>query len=300
MFNSSKNPLIFCEFNQDNKGQTHFTWDTADNEYPMPDYSCKQNPGSGEKFNPRVKNILSQATKGHLVVTTVSPTETTAQVLGDFLKTTFMTNANIYNSVLEANPSVLNEKTAPLAYMPREIQLLYGYLENINLVNLPDFTPKPGQELDRDIYLGWRDFQFAVHHSLVTPFGYGPERRPIGIMNHLYKMRSDGHKKEYVPWTVKDASSYGTEKELLDYMYENREAYLRLELRSHEGLAPGSMAVLEVWPPYHCSILHNHGEAYGVIKCLSGDIRVQNFNELNFAALHEKKEDLPYQQMDYK
>ena len=58
------------------------------------------------------------------------------------------------------------------------------------------------------------------------------------------------------------------------------------------------MAVVEVWPPYHCSIVHNHGEALGLIKVLSGTIDVQNFNELNFLDLNNK--DLPYQQMTYK
>ena len=39
----------------------------------------------------------------------------------------------------------------------------------------------------------------------------------------------------------------------------DRPNYIRLELLPHEGLGPGSMAVLEVWPPYNSSILHNHG-----------------------------------------
>ena len=53
---------------------------------------------------------------------------------------------------------------------------------------------------------------------------------------------------------------------MLNYIYKNREDYIRLELLPHEGMGPGSMAVLEVWPPYNCSIVHNHGEAYGIIK----------------------------------
>jgi predicted metal-dependent enzyme (double-stranded beta helix superfamily) len=55
-----------------------------------------------------------------------------------------------------------------------------------------------------------------------------------------------------------------------------------MEILPHEGLSPGSMAVLEIWPPYSCSPIHNHGHAYGLIKILSGQVRVQNFKELTF------------------
>ena len=83
-------------------------------------------------------------------------------------------------------------------------------------------------------------------------------------------------------------------------VYE-RPNYLRLELLPHAGLGPGSMAVLEIWPPYNSSILHNHGEAYGLIKVLTGSIRVENFNELNFkdiSKLDVVKEE-PFLKMDY-
>ena len=87
---------------------------------------------------------------------------------------------------------------------------------------------------------------------------------------------------------------------MLEKVY-TRPNYIRLELLPHEGLGPGSMAVLEVWPPYNCSIVHNHGEAYGLIKVLSGTIRVQNFNELNFKTIKEDKNmrEKPFQEMDY-
>lgn len=40
------------------------------------------------------------------------------------------------------------------------------------------------------------------------------------------------------------------------------------------GNAPGGMAVVEVWPPYNCSMVHNHGDAYGLIKVQSGILQV--------------------------
>lgn len=69
-----------------------------------------------------------------------------------------------------------------------------------------------------------------------------------------------------------------------------------MEILPHEGLSPGSMAVLEIWPPYSSSPIHNHGHAYGLIKILSGQVRVQNFRELTFDDFTSK----PYLESDYK
>ncbi len=41
-----------------------------------------------------------------------------------------------------------------------------------------------------------------------------------------------------------------------------------------DGYSPGGPAVLEVWPPLHCSPVHNHANAYGAIKLLHGSICV--------------------------
>lgn len=35
--------------------------------------------------------------------------------------------------------------------------------------------------------------------------------------------------------------------------------YVRMEMLEHEGVSPGAMAVLEIWPPFCCSSVHNHG-----------------------------------------
>lgn len=48
--------------------------------------------------------------------------------MSDFLRIKFMSNVNSYSPVLEANPSFLSNKVAPLAAMPKQIQILYAYL----------------------------------------------------------------------------------------------------------------------------------------------------------------------------
>ena len=47
-------------------------------------------------------------------------------------------------------------------------------------------------------------------------------------------------------------------------------------------MAPGSIAVLEIWPPYTSSPIHNHSDSYGVMKVVGGQINVENFSDLNF------------------
>ena len=42
----------------------------------------------------------------------------------------------------------------------------------------------------------------------------------------------------------------------------------------HEATGPGAMAVLEIWPPFCCSPIHNHGEAFGLIKVIANEICV--------------------------
>ena len=79
---------------------------------------------------------------------------------------------NSYSPILEPNPSFLSNKTAPLAAMPQKIQTLYSYLENLSLTQLPDFEATNQQQVQRQTYLGWRDFPFALQQSLITPYGY--------------------------------------------------------------------------------------------------------------------------------
>lgn len=87
--------------------------------------------------------------------------------------------------------------------------------------------------------------QFALHHSMVTPYGYTGEGVPIGIMNHLYKMKYKKLYAEFKPYSGdKGSMSYKKREEILKEIYDKRAGYIRLELLPHEGLGPGSMAVL--------------------------------------------------------
>ena len=56
--------------------------------------------------------------------------------------------------------------------------------------------------------------------------------------------------------------------------------YLRITIGNLDGSAPGHAFVVEVWPPGHYSPVHNHSNAYGIIKVLTGRILVKIFPEL--------------------
>lgn len=46
-------------------------------------------------------------------------------------------------------------------------------------------------------------------------------------------------------------------------------------------MGPGSMAVLEIYPPYTCSPIHNHCETEGLTKVVLGEITIENYLDLN-------------------
>ncbi|KAJ7389301.1 hypothetical protein OS493_032461 [Desmophyllum pertusum] len=58
-----------------------------------------------------------------------------------------------------------------------------------------------------------------------------------------------------------------------------RMTYLRITLGSHRGFSPGIPYVLEIWPAESESPIHNHGNAYAVIKVLHGAIKVTVYNK---------------------
>jgi hypothetical protein len=37
-----------------------------------------------------------------------------------------------------------------------------------------------------------------LHHSLTTPYGYTPDGKPVGILNHLYKLKINKEYKNYI------------------------------------------------------------------------------------------------------
>ncbi|CAF0820216.1 unnamed protein product [Adineta steineri] len=56
--------------------------------------------------------------------------------------------------------------------------------------------------------------------------------------------------------------------------------YLRLTVGEQIGNAPGHTYVIEVWPPGHHSPIHNHSNAYAIIRVLSGEILVRLYPAL--------------------
>ena len=56
-------------------------------------------------------------------------------------------------------------------------------------------------------------------------------------------------------------------------------SYLRVTLGSNRGYSPGIPFVLEIWPAGSESPIHNHGNAYAIIKVLHGAIKVTIYNK---------------------
>ena len=56
-------------------------------------------------------------------------------------------------------------------------------------------------------------------------------------------------------------------------------SYLRVTLGPNRGSSPGIPYVLEIWPAKSESAIHNHGNAYAVIKVLHGAIKVTIYNK---------------------
>ncbi|KAL9962279.1 hypothetical protein ACROYT_G031366 [Oculina patagonica] len=56
-------------------------------------------------------------------------------------------------------------------------------------------------------------------------------------------------------------------------------SYLRVTLGTHRGFSTGIPYVLEIWPAGSESPIHNHGNAYAVIKVLHGAIKVTVYNK---------------------
>ena len=57
------------------------------------------------------------------------------------------------------------------------------------------------------------------------------------------------------------------------------ETYLRVTLGVYRGNSPGIPYVLEIWPYKHYSPIHDHGNAYAIIKVIYGSINVQVHNK---------------------
>ena len=63
------------------------------------------------------------------------------------------------------------------------------------------------------------------------------------------------------------------------------ETYLRITLGKEKGNAPGIPYVLELWPKNHRSPIHNHGNAYALIRVLHGGLDVHYYNKASVKVL---------------
>lgn len=59
----------------------------------------------------------------------------------------------------------------------------------------------------------------------------------------------------------------------------SKQTYLRVTVGPRFGNSPGVPYVLEIWPKGHGSPVHQHGDAYAVIKVLFGGITIRVFNK---------------------
>ena len=130
MYNSNSQSLMTFNFDNDYHNNKKNSWNSQEQSFPMPCYvqgaknDCQHPVPSQEKKI----NILSLAKRMTIDVDTVDlrwnkmkggKAESSTQQLTEFLTVKFMKNIRSYSPVLEPNPSVLDETTAPLADMPK-------------------------------------------------------------------------------------------------------------------------------------------------------------------------------------
>jgi len=58
-----------------------------------------------------------------------------------------------------------------------------------------------------------------------------------------------------------------------------KQSYLRVSVGVPSGCSPGIPYVLELWPPGHFSPVHNHGNAFGIVRILHGSIIARTYNK---------------------
>ena len=69
------------------------------------------------------------------------------------------------------------------------------------------------------------------------------------------------------------------------------QTYLRITLGKDHGNSPGIPYVLELWPKGHGSPIHNHGNAYAVIRVLHGGLNIRYYNKASVSVLPGDKFD---------
>lgn len=100
---------------------------------------------------------------------------------------------------------------------------------------------------------------------------------PGGLLREILRMKSEADKSHppYIRVACTGKSDY-------DHLAEKHG--FRPILPAHEHGDAGSPAVLEIWPAQHYSPMHSHGGTTGIIYCLTGQIDVMAYSELNWNA----------------
>jgi len=84
------------------------------------------------------------------------------------------------------------------------------------------------------------------------------------------------------------------------YKKLKEKSYLRITLGDDHGNSPGIPFVLEIWPSGNCSPIHNHANAYAVIRVLYGEILcnvypyLSQYKNQEFIKKILKKNDITY------
>lgn len=76
------------------------------------------------------------------------------------------------------------------------------------------------------------------------------------------------------------------------------QTYLRISLGSNFGESPGCPYVLEIWPAGHSSPIHDHGDAYGIIRVLHGQLDARYFETLEEATTNRFIKPIRFQTGD--
>lgn len=135
--NFDTDELFYYNFNVDEGNVPRDTWKTQQNTFLMP------KKGDSPLKTSRMENILGRVSYFKINPTLASSAvKRTSQSLNDFLKIKFMNLVRDLSPVLDLNPSILNQKSAHLSVVPPPIEILYNYLKNLSVVNLPEFQAK--------------------------------------------------------------------------------------------------------------------------------------------------------------
>jgi hypothetical protein len=113
----------------------------------------------------------------------------------------------------------------------------------------------------------------------------------IGVDVHLDFVHPDVH---HYDFTLSDAIRYSFETPgcVLNKKIKEKDgqfAYLRVTLGNEFGNSPGVPYVLELWPKSHGSPVHNHGNAYAVIRVLHGGLTIHYYNKLSESTTDDGK-----------